>query len=394
MEKEFIEGLQLIIGIIFIFITVIGLAGNAVVLFVIALNKQLHDSTNILIANLALADLLFLTLCPPISAYVYLYGWQFSESLCYITVSLQYVTCYVSVWTLVLLAYDRYLSISCPTQPKSIRRGHTVFYACAVLWILPFLVNLPQMRNVGVLAFEHNGKPTMVCVDSIAIAMEEATVTEARIFYWFFNVLAYLLPLALSTVFYFMLVKLLWRQKVVQSKSSQRMKRHATRMVFVVILTFGICWLPQNVRFFLRGLNYPGLSFWEYNDKLLMTVQATAQVLAYANSCTNPILYGALSERFRTGLVVALQKICCCIDGSQAKLRKKYRGSLLLKSPLRRKSSFSTSKVASPVEDLPMRLNEKESSSEYLRAPSVNSYQTTIYAEPINSDADGPVILL
>lgn len=43
MEKEFIEGLQLIIGIIFIFITVIGLAGNAVVLFVIALNKQLHD---------------------------------------------------------------------------------------------------------------------------------------------------------------------------------------------------------------------------------------------------------------------------------------------------------------------------------------------------------------
>jgi len=172
------------------------------------------------------------------------------------------------------------------------------------------------------------------------------------------------------------------------------MKRHATRMVFVVILTFGICWLPQNVRFFLRGLNYPGLSFWEYNDKLLMTVQATAQVLAYANSCTNPILYGALSERFRTGLAVALQRICCCIDGSQAKLRKKYRGSLLLKSPLRRKSSFSTSKVASPVEDLPMRLNEKESSSEYLRAPSVNSYQTTIYAEPINSDADGPVILL
>jgi len=234
MDKEFIEGLQLIIGIIFIFITVIGLAGNAVVLFVIALNKQLHDSTNILIANLALADLLFLTLCPPISAYVYLYGWQFSESLCYITVSLQYVTCYVSVWTLVLLAYDRYLSISCPTQPKSIRRGHTVFYACAVLWILPFLVNLPQMRNVGVLAFEHNGKPTMVCVDSIAIAMEEATVTQTRIFYWFFNVLAYLLPLALSTVFYFMLVKLLWKQKVVQSKSSQRSVLRIHKVVIIL----------------------------------------------------------------------------------------------------------------------------------------------------------------
>lgn len=75
----------------------------------------------------------------------------------------------------------------------------------------------------------------MVCVDSIAIAMEEATVAEARIFYWFFNVLAYLLPLALSTVFYFMLVKLLWRQKVVQSKSSQRSVLRIYKIIIILV---------------------------------------------------------------------------------------------------------------------------------------------------------------
>lgn len=66
-------------------------------------------STNILICNLALADLLFLTFCVPLTAYSYVYSWRFSDTVCYITVTLQYLTCYVSVWTLVLLAYDRFI---------------------------------------------------------------------------------------------------------------------------------------------------------------------------------------------------------------------------------------------------------------------------------------------
>uniref|UniRef100_A0A914XVD7 G-protein coupled receptors family 1 profile domain-containing protein n=1 Tax=Panagrolaimus superbus TaxID=310955 RepID=A0A914XVD7_9BILA len=210
------------IGIIFMLISFVGIIGNIVVLFVIAVNKQLHDNTNLLIANLALADFLFLTLCPPISAYAYVYGWQFSATLCYITVSFQYITCYVSVWTLGLLAYDRYLSISSPTVVKSLRRRCTVLYACALSWILPFLINLPQMRNVGVLEFEYDGKYGMVCVDSLTIATESSTVASARIFYWGFNVFAYLLPLSLCIIFYLLLVKKIWKQKIVTSKTSQK----------------------------------------------------------------------------------------------------------------------------------------------------------------------------
>ncbi|CAK5086375.1 unnamed protein product [Meloidogyne enterolobii] len=68
-------------------------------------------------------------------------------------------------------------------------------------------------------------------------------------------------------------------------------------MVFVVILTFGFCWLPQNFRFFLQGLNYPQASFWEHNEKILLLVQSVVQTMAYANSCVNPILYGVFCFR-------------------------------------------------------------------------------------------------
>uniref|UniRef100_A0A915CU06 G-protein coupled receptors family 1 profile domain-containing protein n=1 Tax=Ditylenchus dipsaci TaxID=166011 RepID=A0A915CU06_9BILA len=165
------------------------------------------------------------------------------------------------------------------------------------------------MQGVGVLSFHFNGSVGMACVDSLSIATETSTPLNARLFYWGFNFCAYVLPLTLSSLFYFLLVRSIWKQKMVQSKSSEKMKKHATKMVFIVIITFGFCWFPQNLRFFLRGLSYPDMTFWEESaPELLLYVQSTIQVLAYANSCVNPILYGVLSERFRVGVNTLLEK--------------------------------------------------------------------------------------
>lgn len=163
-----------------------------------------------------------------------------------------------------------------------------------------------------------------------------------------------------------------------------RMKRHATRMVFAVILTFGICWFPQNIRFFLRGLNYPNLSFWEYNTKFLITFQSTAQVLAYANSCTNPILYGVLSERFRNGLTITVQRLFCCVDKNL--LLMKRRKSFSLATTIGKKNSYSTSKVTSP-DDIRHHLKDVESSySTLLQPPPTSTIQTTIYEDSTTND--------
>jgi hypothetical protein len=83
--------------------------------------------------------------------------------------------------------------------------------------------------------------------------------------------------------------------------------------------------LPQNMRFFLRGLSYPELGFWEENETILLVAQSFAQILAYSNSTVNPVLYGILSERksinpvftltqsfpgFRKGLKHAWANLC------------------------------------------------------------------------------------
>ncbi|KAF7638839.1 G_PROTEIN_RECEP_F1_2 domain-containing protein [Meloidogyne graminicola] len=257
---------MLAIAFVVVPITLTGLIGNLLVLIVIALNTQMHDSTSLFICNLALADLLFLAFCVPLTGIAYFFKyWPFSDFLCYITVSLQYITCYVSVWTLVLLAHDRYISISSSVTGRSIRRCRIVFYICTSVWLIVLILNSVQMRNVGVLRFEYNGIKGSVCVDSLAIALTTATPIEARLFYWGFNIGAYLLPLTLSCVFYFLLVKKIWRQKVVHSRSTQN----------------------------------------------LLLVQSVIQALAYVNSCVNPILYGLFSERFRFAFRQTISRLLC-----------------------------------------------------------------------------------
>lgn len=61
-------------------IGVIGFGGNILVILVVLLNSQMRSTTNILILNLATADLLFVVFCIPFTAADYVVRiWPFGE---------------------------------------------------------------------------------------------------------------------------------------------------------------------------------------------------------------------------------------------------------------------------------------------------------------------------
>ena len=75
-------------------------------------NPRIRNTTNLLILNLAVADLLFLLVCVPATAsdYILMY-WPFGLTWCRTVQYIIYVTAYVSIYTLVLMAADRYESV-------------------------------------------------------------------------------------------------------------------------------------------------------------------------------------------------------------------------------------------------------------------------------------------
>ena len=108
-DFEFIQRvLRIVVPLSFGMIGIIGLVGNLLVVTVVLANPGMRSPTNILIMNLAVADLLFVLFCIPFTAtdFVLPY-WPFGDAWCRIVQYLITVTACASVWTLVLMSLDR-----------------------------------------------------------------------------------------------------------------------------------------------------------------------------------------------------------------------------------------------------------------------------------------------
>ena len=83
----------------------------------------MKNTTNLLILNLAVADLLFILVCVPATAsdYILMY-WPFGLTWCRTVQYIIYVTAYVSIYTLVLMAADRLVLVKEPSLREDFKK--------------------------------------------------------------------------------------------------------------------------------------------------------------------------------------------------------------------------------------------------------------------------------
>nr|CAD7443683.1 unnamed protein product [Timema bartmani]CAD7456831.1 unnamed protein product [Timema tahoe] len=262
----------IVVPILFGLIVLIGLFGNALVVIVVAFNQQMRSTTNLLIINLAIADLLFIVFCVPFTATDYMLPyWPFGDVWCKIVQYLIVVTAYASVYTLVLMSLDRFLAVVHPITSMSVRTERNAITAIVVTWVLIVLASIPVYLSHGTIFF--------------------AT--------------SYVIPLALICGLYLCMLMRLWRGVTPGghvSAESRRGKKRVTRMVVVVVAIFAVCWFPIQIILVLKSVN-----LYEITNTSVM-IQIVSHVLAYMNSCVNPILYAFLSENFRK----AFRKVIYC----------------------------------------------------------------------------------
>lgn len=67
-----------IFGLIFL----VGIPGNTLVVYVVSKNGAMKTVTNLYLVNLAIADLLFLTLCITFTGSAYVMSWPFGNAIC------------------------------------------------------------------------------------------------------------------------------------------------------------------------------------------------------------------------------------------------------------------------------------------------------------------------
>ncbi|XP_037938682.1 allatostatin-A receptor [Teleopsis dalmanni] len=289
-----------IVPVFFGIIGFAGLLGNALVILVVIANQQMRSTTNLLIINLAVSDILFVTFCVPFTATDYvLPEWPFGNVWCKFVQYMIVVTCHCSVYTLVLMSFDRFLAVVHPVTSMSLRTEKNAMLAIFLAWVLIVTTAVPVALAHAVRIYQFRGHNYTACVFST-----EEEIWSLLGFQVSFFLSSYVAPLTLICFLYMGMLARLWKTApgCKPSAESRKGKRRVTRMVVVVVLAFAICWLPIHVILVLKALGMYS------STHVNVIIQIISHVLAYTNSCINPILYAFLSDNFRK----AFRKIVWC----------------------------------------------------------------------------------
>ncbi|XP_070581629.1 allatostatin-A receptor-like [Ptychodera flava] len=292
-----------IIPVIFGLTCLVGLVGNTLVIFVVLKERKMKTTTNLFILNLSIADFLFLVLSVPFTAVSYaLPSWPFGSVMCKIANYLQFVNLYASVYTLMVMSFDRYLAVVYPIRSMKIRSVRNATAVVITMWGVVIVMLSPILTKYTTFAFQDQyGRILVYCIQTF-------TPAEYKFFWGQLFFTSYLIPLTIISVTYFFMLKRLWTGVVPQganTKGNVKQKKKVTKMVVFVVVIFGICWMPVQV--IILSLTLGGVGF----DRALQIILWVSNIMSYANSCVNPIIYAFLSDNFRK----SFQKVFHCYFG-------------------------------------------------------------------------------
>ncbi|XP_075389230.1 galanin receptor type 1 [Tenrec ecaudatus] len=284
---------QLVIGVdnlatlvAFSIIFALGVLGNSLVITVLVRNQRgkPRSTTNLFILNLSVADLAYLLICVPVQATLYtLPTWVLGAFICKFSHYFFTVSMLVSIFTLTAMSVDRYVAIVHSRRSSSLRVPRNALLSVAVIWALSIAMASPVAYHQRLF---HRNNETF-CWD----LWPNPRHKKAYVLCTF--IFGYLLPLLFICFCYTKVLKHLHKKLKNMSKKSEASKKKTTQTVLVVVVVFGISWLPHHIIHLWVEFGHFPLTPASFLFRIL------AHCLVYSNSSVNPIIYAFLSENFR-----------------------------------------------------------------------------------------------
>ena len=276
------------------------LIGNVLTCLVVYKNISMRTTINYLLVNMAVSDLATPLLVASrkiveisTGSVEWWIGGLVGHLLCKIVFFLSDISPMVSILSLVLISFDRFIAVVVPFKaaryPKKLR-----IYFIAFTWMFSFVFCAPFFYFLGVQ--EHPGKKRY-CV----INWDDDT---RRAYSVPLTVTFIIVPFTLLIIMYScILYKMKTQPRDVSQtekgkKRSQASKRNITILSFTVMLIFALCWCPYFAVVMLSSFKWN----WTYNFCSYLKFTFTVQFLAYANAAINPILYFLFLKNFRAAL--------------------------------------------------------------------------------------------
>ena len=274
-------------------IVVVGLIGNSLILTVVKKKRYMHTTTNFLLANLALADLLTLLWCIPGIALQYVThpDGVLGDILCkFITMNhLAGISLLVAGLTLALVSVERYNALLHPLNASLRLTKENVGYSIAIMWIFGFIFVLPLF------VVEHWGEARRSCL----LDWERPSST----IYWSFLAMLVTITFFVVCFCYFNIIRGLYFTKKIcaeqSTHSSQadeiQAKRKIVNLSITVTIIFIACFFPYVIATVV-------------DVSLRSTFYRIVFFMVYCSCCVNPICYALQSSNYRTAFKETIRK--------------------------------------------------------------------------------------
>ncbi|XP_068227617.1 somatostatin receptor type 5-like isoform X2 [Palaemon carinicauda] len=300
--------------IVYVLTLLLGIIGNSLIIYTIFRYNGMKSTTNVFLASLASADLLLILLCVPVkTAKVFAYSWTFGWFLCKSIHYLQNVSAICSVLTLTAMSMERYYAILFPFRSKYILTIHQAQRMTGLVWVLSLLLSIPIL-------FAQVHSRVGVRVQTYWCHRDWDNVFLWRCYETYMLVIVLVIPtiimgFAYSAIGYKLSKVLIERSSLMgsgnrvssRSRDDDRDVRQIATMLFIVVVLFLVCWSPLLITNVLWSWGIlPMYDPHSFNKHLFNAVH----LLAYCNSCINPLVYGFLSKNFRESFYASL---CPCL---------------------------------------------------------------------------------
>ncbi|XP_039898648.1 prolactin releasing hormone 2 receptor [Simochromis diagramma] len=300
------SGLDLLFNLKLIFIplysavVLVACSGNLLLLFLIWHNKKRHNTTNFLISNLALVDLVMCVFCVPLTA-SYAFdkrGWVFGSHMCHFVTVMQSAAVYAAVLSLMAIAVDRYVVVAYPIRKRA---GYRFCWVLVVLiWLSSLALSTPTALHTVYLDLQAAGLQMAVC-EEFWDGQEQGRLIYSCFILFF----SYFVPLVAVSISYCAISYQL-KHRMTSSLTActelrsaratwSRRRKKTFCLLLVSVLCFAFSWLPLQVVNLIRDLD---TDFSILGKNYINVIQVSSHLFAMSSACYNPFIYASLHNKF------------------------------------------------------------------------------------------------
>lgn len=296
---------RVIKGIVYFILFWWSLVGNFLVIAIVYRNKEMRTTINYMIVNMAMSDLLF-TLVTIAEDFVRIisgdtFNWvlkgDFGNFCCKVNYFIIDVSVAVSVFTMLIIASQRFRAAVFPMKPALIQKDRCAV-AIAIIWIISGLLYVANLYRFKLQSSINGNKVGCTTYWDPPIDGYKAD----RIM-WFITICYIAVSFVLMAVLYLKIFFSLRERETLISRlgstnrpsSREQTSRRVNSVLFVVVIVFFLTWTPTMVYFsltlYLNIVEFqPNVGYWIFF--LTRTYQAI-----------NPCIYFVFNRAYRQGLL-------------------------------------------------------------------------------------------